>query len=109
MKLKDLSFWGIFKLVLIFEYLVWILLGPILLILYIFKPEKFNMPKEFSVKLGGIKFYTDSLAQSLFMLPLVIVLGTLFFAVFHYLIFQKTPFGNIRIGEVTDTHSRTFD
>ena len=109
MKLKDLSFWGIFKLVLIFEYLVWIVIGPILLLIYVLNPDAINISGDFSVNLFGIKFLVDSLPASFIFIPIMVILKTIIFAFIHFTIFQKTPFGNIPIGEPIETQPGIFD
>lgn len=106
MVLRDLSFWGILKLILIVEFLVPLLLTPLALLFILVFGSGFELGSgeiTFSgFDIYGLKVHTSpdyvlSFPASIFAIALGLMLLFIQCVVLH-LIFQKTRFGNIRIG-----------
>ena len=102
MTFRDLSYWGIFKLTLIFEFLVSILITPFMFLLYAVKPDAFTFNIDNPIKVAGISaHYSDAAGMTFafvmgFMISLI---GLMVKCAVLYLLAQKTPLGRIKIGK----------
>lgn len=106
MVLRDLSYWGIFKLTLIVEMLVPLIMTPIILLFLLMFGSDFEWGTGemtfsgfdiYGLKLEASPDFVLTLPASIFGIALVLILILLQCGVLH-LIFQKTRFGNVKIG-----------
>ena len=102
MQFKDLTFWGIFKLLVIFEVAVPIVISPFIFAYYLIRPEKFSFNFDWSFKTLGITVKTTPDAINFIgILLLAIVFAVISIilqsAILHFL-GRKTLLGKIRIG-----------
>ncbi|WP_418152101.1 hypothetical protein AB8615_07875 [Litorimonas sp. RW-G-Af-16] len=102
MQFKDLSFWGIFKISLIVEHLITVLLMPLMLIGHFVMPEKINFDITSKWKIGFLTADTDGLIGALVIIPLLfftICIGAIVKAAVLHFIAQKTRLGRIKISK----------
>ena len=106
MVLRDLSFWGILKLTLIIEFLAPLILTSMAILLLLVSGADFELGTG-KVTFSGFDIYAlkvqtppdfvPSIPVSIFAVALGLMLLLIQCVVLH-LIFQKTRFGNVRIG-----------
>ncbi|WP_026940848.1 hypothetical protein [Hellea balneolensis] len=101
MYFKDLSIWGIFKVSLILDFVIPILLIPILSVIYIFAPKKFTFNWEPKFEINGMSIDFTSGVVSVggtVLLTLIIgFIGLLVQCAILYFLAQKTPLGRVKI------------
>ncbi|MEP1230164.1 MAG: hypothetical protein ABJG88_05770 [Litorimonas sp.] len=104
MAFKDLSYWGIFKLSLIFEAIIPIILSPFLLAVYFSKPDALNITSS----IMGITVNTESWTTHAVLLCILTLISLLIQSVIWYALAQKTHLGRLKISDkiLNDT---TFD
>jgi len=102
MNFRDISFWGLFKLSLILDFVIPILLTPFFVILYFVAPEKFNIDWDTKFEMNGLSFDISSgVLTGSATLVFTILLGFILLMIqcgILYFLAQKTPLGNIRVG-----------
>ena len=111
MNLRALTFWGIFKLTLFFEFAIQVLLAPFFFMIYLVAPDKFDIQPWGKVEYFGIGIDFSSKNFSLKMVPIavfLILIGFLIQCAVLYLIAKKTPLGKIKIGHLTDSQQSHF-
>jgi hypothetical protein len=102
MTVKNLSFWGWVKLTLILDYLILILMIPIVLIVDVFAPDKltFNMPDKLTVYGWTLAPSGDMMVSSILFTGFIMaIIGLMIKSGVLYLLAQKTPLGRINIGK----------
>jgi hypothetical protein len=101
MTVKNLSFWGWVKLTLILDYLILILMIPIVVIVGVVAPDKltFNMPDKLTVYGWTLTPSGDMMVSSILFTGLIMaIIGLMIKSGVLYLLAQKTPLGRINIG-----------
>jgi hypothetical protein len=102
MTVKDLSFWGLFKLSVMLDFLIPIFLIPIFLIVALFAPEKIimNWPQKFDVFGVTLDATSGDINVSFTLITGLVIgfVGLIIQCAILYFLAQKTPLGRIRIG-----------
>lgn len=102
MTLRDLSYWGIFRLILIAELLVPVLLSPLFLYTALTDPSKFTIDWDTGVEFLGSTFRFDPGSKTILSYTiyaiLLSVIALLIKSALLNLVFQKTSVGKISIG-----------
>ena len=103
MQFKDLSYWSIFKLGLIFEAVIPLISSPFLLALYFYMPNAFSWDIEKPVL--GPTLTTDSWGNKIGFILVGVLISLIVQSVIWYFLAQKTPLGRVRISrpQVTTT------
>ncbi len=101
MQFKDLSSRGVFKIVLIVDYLISALLFPLFYIGYLFEPESYTIHKELSFRVAALSIESPlEIPGNLLVIPMVLLIVfiiALIKSATLYLIAQKTSLGKIKI------------
>ena len=105
MQFKDLSFWGIFKLIVIFEVAIPLVISPFIFTYYLVRPDRFSFNFDWSVKAMGMNVKTTPHSANI----IIVILIGLFLAIISMLIQsgilnflgQKTLLGKIQIGRLS--------
>lgn len=102
MTVKDLSFWGWVKLSLIIDFLIPLLLMPILLIVALVAPEKITINWSQKFNIYGINLDVgsgDLMVGSILISDLFIgFIGLMIQSGILYFFAQKSPLGHVKIG-----------
>lgn len=98
MQFKDLSYWGIFKLSIVFEAAIPIISSPFLLIYYLLKPEAFNF--KFDNQIFGITVNVDNLVIAAIMIVILTLMTLIIQSAIWYVLAKKTPLGRVRISNM---------
>ena len=102
MTLRDLSFAGLAKIILLVDFLITALLLPVFGIIYLIAPDKVNFNFEPTFRMYGVTVQTPSESFDIYFLILVLMtyfIGLLIKCAVLQLIFQRTPLGSISIGK----------
>jgi len=98
---KDLSSRGVFKTVLIVDYLISLILFPLFYIGYFFEPESFTIHNDLSFRVAGLTIDSPlDIPGNLLLVPMALLLVftlAIMKSATLYLLAQKTPFGKIKI------------
>ncbi len=98
MYIKNLSYWGVVKLNLIFAYLLSILFSPFFVIYYLIAPQKFTFKMDDTINIYGLTLDISPHLGSLITVLFLIFVAVLVKSAILYVIFTRTPIGKITIG-----------
>ena len=103
MYFRDLSFWGIFKVSLILDFLIPLLLTPFVLIYYLAAPEKFtfNWEPKLEMNWAFMKITSSDMSVGMTVMNALFIgfIGLLIQCAILNLLAQKTPAGRIKLGK----------
>jgi len=97
MQFKDLSYWGIFKLSLIFEIIIPIILAPFILVLYLTNPEATTAISLEPRSVMGLLIESDSFGLTLLLGLILLFISLIVQSALWYFLAQKTPLGRVKI------------
>lgn len=102
MSFSQLSYWGIFKVSLIFDFAIPLLLAPFLLIWYIIAPEKVNFEWDRKLEIHGtsIDFVSGdiTITANIILAAIIFIISLMIQCAVLYFFAQKTRLGRIKIG-----------
>ncbi len=103
MTFQDMNYWGIFKIILLVNWAIPILLIPFIFVFWLFKPDKITFSHDNTFELFGatITHGGEGFFASLAVLPIVIVtliIGLVIQSAILLALAKHTPMGRIKIG-----------
>lgn len=102
MTLRDISYWGLFKLSLVLDFLILILLSPLIGLTYLIAPDRVQFDVAEGIRIYGVIVKTGDGNTDLIGLLISIILigfiGLMIKCAVLTFIFRKTPIGKIVIG-----------
>jgi|GEM_PF-2105536 len=103
MTFRDMSYWGIFKIILIINWAVPILLSPIILLVWLTNPSAIKYTPSAEVNVYGItlKYGGEGLDAFLNILPFILIIGFIGMLIQSTILWaaaQYTPLGRVKVG-----------
>lgn len=104
MKFRSISFWGLFKISLILDFVIPILITPFFAVYYFIAPDKFEINLDNDFNLYGLSFDVTSgdgsISAAIILIILIGIIGLLAQCGILYFLAQKTPLGNVTVGRL---------
>ena len=102
MMFNKLSYWGIFKVSLILDFVIPLLLAPFLLVGYMVAPDRFDFELDRKLELHGTSIDFGSgditITANIFLALILFIIGLMIQCAVLYFLAQKTRLGRIKIG-----------
>lgn len=98
MTFRDISFWGLFKISLVIDFLIPILLAPLILLVYLTAPEKFNLSLDHVINIYGFKLQANGEMSLVIGTLIACIIGLWFQTVFLNWLGKYTRLGRVKIG-----------